>query len=62
MALMHARYPHGEPIEKAVNLVMSRQLSVRSGFVVGVSNVLISRYRMDPGHKKRLRECITKMA
>jgi hypothetical protein len=28
MALMYAGYPHAEPIEKAVNLVMSRQLDV----------------------------------
>lgn len=30
MALMYARYPHAEPIEKAVKLVMSRQLPVRN--------------------------------
>ena len=29
MALMYAKYPHTEPIEKAVALVMSRQLPVR---------------------------------
>ena len=29
MALMYARYPYAEPLEKAVKLVMSRQLSVR---------------------------------
>jgi hypothetical protein len=29
MALMYAKYPHPEPIERAVKLVMSRQLPVR---------------------------------
>ena len=29
MALMYAKYPHTEPIAKAVALVMSRQLPVR---------------------------------
>jgi len=29
MALMYAKYPHAEPIVKAVRLVMSRQLPVR---------------------------------
>ena len=29
MGLMYAKYPHPEPIERAVKLVMSRQLSVR---------------------------------
>jgi len=29
MALMYAKYPYTEPIEKAVALVMSRQLPVR---------------------------------
>jgi lanosterol synthase len=29
MALMYARYPFAEPLEKAVKLVMSRQLPVR---------------------------------
>jgi lanosterol synthase len=29
MALMYAKYPHTEPIKKAVALVMSRQLPVR---------------------------------
>jgi squalene cyclase len=29
MALMYAKYPHTKPIEKAVALVMSRQLPVR---------------------------------
>ena len=28
MALMYAKYPHPEPIERAVKLVMSRQLPV----------------------------------
>ena len=28
MALMYARYPNPEPIERAVQLVMSRQLPV----------------------------------
>ncbi len=28
MALMYARYPHAEPIERGVRLVMSRQLPV----------------------------------
>ena len=30
MGLMYAKYPHPEPIERAVRLVMSRQLPVRS--------------------------------
>jgi lanosterol synthase len=30
MGLMYAKYPHPEPIERAVKLVMSRQLPVRS--------------------------------
>ena len=30
MGLMYAQYPHPEPIERAVKLVMSRQLPVRS--------------------------------
>lgn len=30
MALMYARYPHPEPIERAVQLVMSRQRPVRA--------------------------------
>ena len=30
MGLMYAKYPHSEPIERAVKLVMSRQLPVRS--------------------------------
>ena len=30
MALMYAKYPHPEPIERAVKLVMSRQLPVSS--------------------------------
>ena len=29
MALMYAEYPHVEPIERAVKLVMSRQRPVR---------------------------------
>ena len=29
MALMHAEYPHRGPIERAVKLVMDRQLPVR---------------------------------
>ena len=29
MGLMYAKYPHPEPIERAVKLVMSRQLPVR---------------------------------
>ena len=29
MALMYAEYPHAEPIERAVKLVMSRQRPVR---------------------------------
>lgn len=41
MALMYARYPHPEPIERAVQLVMSRQLPVRE------SRPLISRLRTD---------------
>ncbi len=28
MALMHAKYPHTEPIVKAVKLIMSRQLPI----------------------------------
>lgn len=28
MALMYAKYPHPDPIERAVRLVMSRQLPV----------------------------------
>lgn len=30
MALMYARYPDPEPVRKAVRLVMSRQLPVRT--------------------------------
>jgi len=30
MGLMYAKYPHPEPIERAIKLVMSRQLPVRS--------------------------------
>ena len=29
LALMYARYPHREPLQRAVRLVMSRQLPVR---------------------------------
>jgi lanosterol synthase len=29
MALMYAKYPHAEPIEQAVRLVMARQKRVR---------------------------------
>jgi lanosterol synthase len=32
MGLMYAQYPHPEPIERAVRLVMSRQLPVISSF------------------------------
>lgn len=30
MALIYAEYPHPEPIERAVKMVMSRQLPVRA--------------------------------
>ena len=38
MALMYARYPHPEPIERAVKLVMSRQRPVS---VFAVEHVLM---------------------
>jgi hypothetical protein len=41
MALMYAKYPHTEPIEKAVALVMSRQLPVR-GFSTSRHIVLLT--------------------
>ena len=40
MALMYARYPDAGPIEKAVNLVMSRQLPVRNGLTVMARQVM----------------------
>ena len=37
MALMYAGYPDPAPIERAVKLVMSRQLPVKTDFVAGCS-------------------------
>ena len=41
MVIIYAKYPHAEPIENAVKVVMSRQLPVRNGLVVGEISVLI---------------------
>ena len=60
MGLMYAKYPHPEPIERAVKLVMSRQLPVRSYSPIGfISELMItsSRFRTVRGRKKRSKEC-----
>ena len=44
MALMYAKYPHTEPIAKAVTMVMSRQLPVCRLF-----QLLIALYNIFPG-------------
>jgi lanosterol synthase len=38
MALMYGRYPHPEPLERAVKLVMSRQLPVSHALCYGFAN------------------------
>ena len=43
MALMYAQYPNPEPVERAVKLVMSRQLPVRLSHQLVVSYVHICR-------------------
>ena len=57
MGLMYAKYPHPEPIERAVKLVMSRQLPVRTlcAFTLGFTFMFRSCCRTVRGHKKRQR-------
>lgn len=40
MALMYARYPDPEPLERAVKLVMSRQLPVGSSDIYQASSLI----------------------
>ena len=61
MGLMYAKYPRPEPIERAVKLVMSRQLPVRFttlGFVPELT-FTSSRFRMVRGRRKQSKECST---
>jgi len=52
MALMYAAYPFTEPIQRAVGLVMSRQLPVRCLVLVFVSRYNVF-FRMVHGHKRQ---------
>src|SRR6266403_1368214 len=49
MALMYAKYPHTEPIVKAVRLVMSRQLPVRGLVSPPVRLTLVSMMSLQDG-------------
>ena len=49
MALMYGQYPHPEPIEQAVKMVMGRQLPVRSSKKEIRSNVLIDLLLLQDG-------------
>lgn len=61
MALMYAQYPEPEPIERAVKVVMSRQLPVclQYHFSRAIANAIV---RMALGRKKLLKVCSTKLA
>ena len=49
MGLMYAKYPHPEPIERAVKLVMSRQQSVRTLLLLGKSRCFRAHSRFHAG-------------
>ena len=55
MALMYADYPHPEPIEKAVRLVMERQLPVcLSPMIICVFNALEEWFVGTGGNRRRV--------
>ena len=63
MALMYARFPYPEPIEKGVKLVMSRQRPVGSLiFLIIMLIELMASGRMVRGPKKPSKEYSTKHA
>lgn len=55
MSLMYARYPYPEPIARAVQMVMSRQLPVIDIFMlnlrVATNNVYLGRIMGPGGHR-----------